>query len=161
MAAVVLHAATRDLLQIPGHQGLGWIALLMIWRTTSRYRWAAVTSAVGAAGFAMMPWWSFNDPFRWLTYLLAGAALDLLYLALLRWHDKLWLLAALGGAAHMTKPLVRVVISQFTGIPYGSLLWGVAYPAATHFVFGFVGALIGAGAVLYLRRQIKTRTQQP
>src|SRR6185503_14133006 len=81
MAAVVLHAATRDLLQIPGHQGLGWIALLMIWRTTSRYRWAAVTSAVGAAGFAMMPWWSFNDPFRWLTYLLAGATLDLLYLA--------------------------------------------------------------------------------
>src|ERR1700752_4487282 len=83
IAAVVLHAATRDLIEIPGHQGSSWVALLMAGRPTSRFPWAAVTSALGAGGFALMPFWSFNDPFRWLTYLLAGVTLDLLYLALL------------------------------------------------------------------------------
>ncbi len=83
---------------------------------------------------------------------MAGLTVDLLYVALLRWQDKLWLLAIIGGLAHMTKPLVRVVINQVTGWPYGSLLWGVAYPAATHFAFGFLGALMGAGLILYLKR---------
>jgi hypothetical protein len=107
----------------------------------------------------MMPWWGFGDPFRWLTYFLAGATLDLLYLALWRWHDKAWLVALLGGLAHMTKPLMRVAISTVTGWPYGSLLWGVAYPAATHFVFGVFGALLGLGLMFMLHRRSRPRLQ--
>lgn len=154
-AAVALHAALRDRFDIaPGHQGLGWIALLVMGRTTSRYRWASVTSAIGAASTAMLPFWGFGDPFRWLTYGLAGLTLDLGYYMFTRWPQAVWLLALFGGLAHMTKPLTRVVISQFTGWPYGSLLWGVAYPAFTHFLFGFFGALIGLGVVwLFNKRQ--------
>ena len=154
VASVLLHAATRDLIDIaPGYQGIGWIALLLVGRTTSRTRWAGVTTAVGAGATAMLPVWGFGDPFRWLMPLLAGAALDLGFWALYRWHDSLWLLAVLGGLAHMTKPLSRVVISEFTGWPYGSLLWGVAYPSATHFLFGALGAAIGAGLILVVRRK--------
>lgn len=153
VASVLLHVATRDSVDLaPGYQGLGWIALLLVGRTTSRTRWAGVTTAIGASGTAMLPMWGFGDPFRWLMPLLAGIALDFGYWALYRWQDKLWLLSVLGGLAHMTKPLSRVVISEFTGWPYGSLLWGVAYPSLTHFIFGAIGAAIGTGAILAWRR---------
>ncbi len=148
VASVLLHVAVRDRVDLaPGYQGIGWIALLMVGRTTSRTRWAGVTTAIGAAGTTLVPALGFSDPFRWLMPLLAGAALDLTYWLFHNWQDKVWLLALLGGLAHMTKPLSRVVISEFTGWPYGSLLWGVAYPSATHFLFGALGAAIGAGAI--------------
>ena len=154
VGAVLLHAALRDKFDIaPGHQGLGWIALLMIGRTTSRYRWAGVTSALGAAGTAMLPMWGFGDPFRWLTYLLAGVTVDMAYFALNRWQNALWFLALIGGLAHMTKPLTRVLINELTGWPYGSLLYGVAYPAFTHFMFGAIGALVGGGLIWMLKRR--------
>lgn len=153
-AAVLLHAATRGRLDLaPGYQGVALIAFFFMGRTTSRYRWAALLSATGAAGTAMLPVWGFNDPFRWLTYFLAGATVDALYLLVLRWPASIWLFGLVGGLAHMTKPLTRVGISLITGWPYGSLLWGVAYPAATHFIFGFIGALLGAGLLVALRRQ--------
>lgn len=146
--AVAWHAATRDRgLHIPGHQGMMWMAMVMIGRTTSRYRWAALVTAGGAAATAMLPMWGGGDPFRWLMYLAAGASIDLFYSAFPRYRSTLWLLVIVGGLAHMTKPILRVPISSLTGIPYGSLLWGVAYPAFTHFTFGAIGALAGAGAL--------------
>lgn len=154
VASVLLHMAARDRIDLaPGYQGIGWIALLMVGRTTSRTRWAGVTTALGASGASMVPAFGFNDPFRWLMPLLAGAALDLTYWLLHNWQNKVWLLALLGGLAHMTKQLSRVVISEFTGWPYGSLLWGVAYPSATHFLFGALGAAIGAGAIWAWKRR--------
>ena len=157
MAAVCLHAAGRGLVEMPGHQGTGWVGLLVLGRRQSQYRWAAVTTSIGAAGLTMMPWWSFNDPFRWLTYLLAGATLDMLYAGTLAVRRSPWLLACAGGLAHMTKPLARVGIAQLKGWPYGSLRWGVAYPAASHFMFGCVGALISLGLMRLTRRRRGSR----
>jgi len=152
-AAVLIHAATRGGLDLaPGYQGVTWIAFLFMGRTTSRYRWAAVASAAGAAGTAMLPVWGFGDPFRWLTYFLAGAVVDVLYLLAARQTLPWWLIGVLGGLAHMTKPLTRVLINALTGWPYGSLLWGVVYPTTTHFVFGFLGALAGAGLLVAFHR---------
>jgi hypothetical protein len=154
VGAVLLHVALRGRLELaPGHQGFFWIALLLTGRMTSRYHWAAALSSIGAAGTAMMPVWGFGDPFRWLTYLLAGLTVDLVYTTAYRWQSTVWFLAILGGLAHMTKPLVRVFINAVTGWPYGSILLGVAYPAFTHFVFGAAGALLAAGAIsIYKRR---------
>jgi hypothetical protein len=154
VGAVLIHTALRDRFSLPpGHQGVAWIAFVMLGRTTSRYRWAGVTSALGAAGTAMLPMLGFGDPFRWLTYLLAGATVDLAYFAVSRWQNALWFLAFIGGLAHMTKPLMRTVINELTGWPYGSLLLGVAYPVATHFMFGALGAFMGAGLIWLLKRR--------
>ena len=152
MAAVCLHASARGLIEMPGHQGLGWISLLMMGRKKSEFRWAAVTSSIGAAAFTMMPFWSFRDPFRWLTYLLAGATLDLLYVSFLQLRNKVWLQSCCGGLAHMTKPITRLFIGQWNGWPYGSLRWGVAYPSASHFLFGFLGALLGQSLIAITNR---------
>ena len=53
--------------------------------------------------------------------------------------------AIAGGLAYSSIPLVRQGIMIVTGIPFGSLLNGLLYPFALHFVFGALGALAGAG----------------
>lgn len=158
--AVLGQMATRDHLQLPGHQGLFWIGMLMVGRTTATARWAGVTTAASAAGVSMLPMVGFNDPNRWLAYLLVGAVVDLAYLGLGRWTDQLWLITLLGGSAYLAKPLLRLGINLATGIPIGTVRLGVAYPLMTHFVFGATGAVIGAGIVLGARR-LAARDDQP
>lgn len=153
-AAVLIHAATRGRLDLaPGYQGVWWVAALIAGRKLSRFRWAGMAVAAGAAGTSMLPVWGFGDPLRWLTYFLAALVVDALFLILISHQIPVWLFAVMGGLAHMTKPLMRVVIGAATGTFYDSLMWGVAYPSATHFVFGFVGALIGAGVFVAIRKR--------
>ena len=152
--AVALHAAMRHRIEWgPGHQGLTWMALVMGGRLTSNQRWAGVTTAVGAAGATMLPIWHLGDPFLWLAYLIAGVVVDLGFNGVLRSHRVLWAVALIGGVAHATKPLIRSVIAQSGGWRYETLLGGLPFPVASHFFFGAVGALIGAGVVRLVARR--------
>lgn len=153
VAAVFLHATLRWDLKLPGHHGLEWMALLIVGRLTSRYRWSASLTSLGAGTAALAPLWGLGDPFAWLIYLLPGPIIDLAFLAAPRWRNSVLFLALLAGLAHATKPLLRVCINEITGWPYGSLLWGVAYPVATHILFGAAGALIGLGVLVAVERR--------
>ncbi|HEX5109833.1 MAG TPA: hypothetical protein VFV95_15380 [Vicinamibacterales bacterium] len=145
--AVAWHVFVRGRLRLgPGHQGLVWMALVMIGRMNSRLPWAAVTTAAGAAGATMLPMWRLGDPFLWVSYMAAGAIVDLGFGSFLRSSRVLWAIALLGGVAHAVKPLIRSVI-QLGGWHYESLVSGVPYPASTHFLFGAAGALIGASVI--------------
>jgi len=158
-SAVVLHAIFRWPLRLPGHHGLEWMALLIIGRSLSQYRWASTVSSISAAGIAMIPVWGFGDPFIAIIYFLPGLVIDGGFNLGSRWQKKvagatgIWFLAALAALAHATKPLARVMISLISGWPYGSLLYGVAYPLVTHLVFGLLGGLAGALLVRSLRER--------
>lgn len=157
-AAVALHAAARHRIELgPGHQGLWWIAMLLIGRLTSRQRWAGVTMAAGAAGATQLPIWHLGDPFLWLAFVLAGAVVDAGFGVFET--RALWAMALLGGVAHATKPLIRIVL-QLGGMRYASLLHGAAFPTATHFAFGAMGAFIGA-ALVASRTSSRTRNREP
>ena len=156
--AVSLHAATRNRVELgPGHQGLTWIAMLMLGRLTSQHPWAGTATAVGAAGATTLPLWRLGDPLLWLAYVIAGAAVDLGFGSVPRLRRTLWAVALLGGLAHAAKPLIRVVISQVGGVYYNSLAAGVAFPLATHFLFGAAGAAIGFALVRTARRRRAAR----
>ena len=147
--AVVLHAVLRAPLGLPGRHGLEWMALLVIGRAAGRSRLAGSTVSLGAASFSMLPiWGKLDDPFIWLIYLVPGLIMDFALAKLPSLQNKVWFWAVLGGLAHTTKPLIRWVINLVTGFPYGSLLFGVLYPVGTHILFGLVGGLLGAVAVL-------------
>ena len=154
-AAVTLHVTFRFPLRLPGHHGLEWMALLLFGRLTGRYRWAATVSSLGAAGIALLPIWGLGDPFVWLIYALPGPVIDLAYLLGVRWQHNLIFLGILGGAAYATKPLARLAIGAAMGWPYGSLLYGVVYPVATHILFGVAGAVAG----VLLARTLLQRTR--
>ena len=145
---MVVHGLMRGRLGlVPGHQGAIWIAMLVVGRGTSGLPWAGVTSSIGAAATAMLPFWGFGDPFRWLAYLLAGTAVDLTFLLSRRWRLRLWILIPLGGLAHATKPVLRAWITSATGWPYESVLAGLAYPTLSHAAFGMLGAAVGVALV--------------
>ena len=148
VVATALHAATRGRFKLPpGHQGLAWIALVMIGRLTSGLRWAGVTTALGASGATLMPLWRLGDPFLSISYLAAGTTIDMFCRVRPAWQGHLWVLAILGGMAHATKPLVRFLITGFTGWRYESLMAGLPFPVASHFLFGAMGTLLGAGLI--------------
>ncbi len=149
---VVLHQALRLPLSMPGWQGISWMALLIIGRMSSRFRGAASVASVGASFTSLVPALRADDPFMWLIYLLPGPVMDAAFYYLPRYANKLWFLVLLGGMAHVTKPLIRLVINLITGWPFGSFRFGVEYPAATHFLFGLIGGLLGALVVLGLHR---------
>lgn len=146
--AVVLHQSLRLPLGLPSRHGIEWMALLVLARASSRQRGAGSLASVGAAATSLLPVWGFDDPYVWLTYLLPGLVMDAAFTLLPRLEGKLWFLVLLGGLAHATKPLARWVISLANGWAYGSLLFGLAYPLATHILFGAVGGLLGALIVL-------------
>jgi hypothetical protein len=156
--AVAFHALARGRIRLgPGHQGLTWMALVMIGRMSSRLPWAGVTTAAGAAGATLLPIWRLGDPAMWMSYMAAGAIVDLGFAGFLRSRQVIWAVALLGGVAHATKPLIRSIV-QLGGWHYDSLVVGVPYPAMTHFLFGAAGAFIGASLISMHRWRTKTKT---
>lgn len=151
--AVTLHQVLRLPLNLPGRHGLEWMALLVIGRSFGRSRCAGSLAGIGAAVTSALPIWSgFDDPFIWLIYLLPGPVMDLAFARFSRWQGNLAFLAVLGGLAHATKPLARWILALVSDFPYGSLLWGVGYPLATHILFGAAGGLLGGLVVWGVRR---------
>lgn len=153
VAAVWLHTTLRLPLKMPGRHGIEWMALLLMGRALSRRRGAASLSAAGAAGAAFFPMFAVtDDPFVWLTYLVPGVLVDVLFAALPRWQANVVFLGLLGALAHATKPVIRYFIGLASGGMHSSLIAGLGYPLATHLLFGLIGGLIGGGVILAVRR---------
>lgn len=155
--AVVLHQAFRWPLSLPGHHGIEWMALLLMGRAFSRLGPAGSLTSLGAAGASMLPLWRGDDPFIWLIYLVPGPLIDLAFRYLPRYIDKIWFFMLMGGLAHTTKPLIRLVITIVSGWSFGSFRFGVVYPVISHFLYGLIGGLFGALLVLGIRKISKSK----
>ncbi len=149
--AVVVHQAVDLSLKIPGHQGVFWIALVVLARVLSGERWAATVAAAGAAGATLVPMLGVHEVLSGWHYLLTGAVLDVLWRASGRSARPL-ALALIGAVAFATNPVSKWLLVQALGLPYGSVASGVGWPVATHLAFGFAGAMIGAHLALAARR---------
>ncbi|MCC7262571.1 MAG: hypothetical protein IT369_08640 [Candidatus Latescibacteria bacterium] len=149
IAAVLLHKALRAPLHLPGRQGLIWMALLAGGRAASPLPWAGTLTGLGAG---LCAFGGFFDPLSGFIYSLSGVLADWVYTAwpLLRRHA--WAFALACGLLHALKPLLRWGINAwYLPLQHGSLAGGLAYPLATHFLFGALGALGG----LYLLRTLR------
>ncbi len=148
LLVVALHQALRMPLGLPGRHGVEWMAILVIVRCASNLPAAGSISMAGAAAFSAVPLWgATHDPFIWITYLIPGIVIDLLWRVLPRAKTRVWvtalLLVPIASLAHLTKPIVRWIISLIAGWPYGSFRYGVGYPVLTHALFGLAGGALG------------------
>jgi len=150
--AVVVHRNTDLSLGLPGHQGIAWIAILIIGRMSSRFRGAGSLAGVGASVATFIPALHTANPFTALFYLLPGPVMDFAFYYFPGLSRKLWFLVLIGGLAHITKPLGQLVVNGFMGWPFGSFRFGVLYPIASHLLFGLIGGFIGALIVLGIHR---------
>ena len=141
--AIVLRERVDIPLKLPGHHGFEFMLLFMAGKTLSRQRFAMSISSIGASASAFLPLFHFGNAFMPFTLLLPGIIGDLV---LNRSSKSNYLFIAIaGGLAYSSIPLSRQLIMMVTGIPFGSLLNGLMYPFALHFIFGALGALAGAG----------------
>ncbi len=153
VSAVVLHRYFRIPLNLPGRHGVEWMALLVAGRAFSRFRAAGTVGSTSAALFSLLPYWGASgEPLGWLTYWIAGVAVDLVINSWPQLRQSLWALILLGAIGHVTKPLLRALITWVTGLPFHSLWNGVLYPLLTHLLFGATGGLLAGVTVKAWRR---------
>lgn len=153
MLAITLHARWRYPLNMPGHHGLEFMALLMLGRSLSRFRFAAGFSSMGIGILLLFPIFGFNDPLMGFYYMIPGFLVDILY-NMNPTRRKRWLTVLLiSGIAYFMIPLSRLIVMSLTGYPYASFLkHGYIVPLVTFFLFGTIGGAIGAGTSSIIKK---------
>ena len=156
--AGLLHVHLRYPLNIPGHHGLEWMAVLLFGRSLSTYRFAAGSVAAGAATSyllqsAFLPLAHEVKPV--LIFLLSGFAADIIYLSLRNKMPGLVTAGLTGSLAFITKPAVMYSLYLGTGMHVGMFVKHPDYlPFVSHFLFGLAG---GTGGYLLARMAVTER----
>jgi len=145
-AAGLLHVHLRYPLNIPGHHGLEWMAILLFGRMLSENRYAATILASGAAASYLLqtPFFNLAHDFKpALVFLLTGAGTDLMYRYLKGRIPQVVTAALCGGLVFICKPAVAYLFFILADFHIGSFIKHPQYlPFISHFMFGAVG---GAG----------------
>ncbi len=149
---VLLHAKFRMPLRMPGHWGIVFMALLFSGRLFSKKPYAASLSSIGAVSMLLLPL-GFKDPLMPVLYVFPGYIVDFLYYFFKNRSHKVIFFALTTGLAYMTIPVLRIIITVFTGYIYGSFITGYFYPIIMHFIFGATGGLIAMGACKLIRNK--------
>jgi len=147
--AMFLHAKLRIPMHLPGRNGLIFMMIVVSACTASEYSFSASIICLGSASLLLATNLGFSDPFMPVVYLLLGFFIDL-FLGIARAiRSNVFIIAVASGLSWMLIPVIRTGVSFISGFTYNSLMGGIAYPLFTHFIFGFVGGLIGA-VLIYL-----------
>ena len=154
--AILLHARLRTPLNIPGHHGLEFMAILMAGRVASKIKWASSISSLGIGIVLLFPVFGFKDPFMGFNYMLPGLLIDIFYNLTRQLKGQMLILSLIAGFAYFTIPLSRLFIHALTGYPYSSFLkFGYFIPVVNYFFFGLAGGIFGAGISLAIKNKIR------
>lgn len=148
---VIAKIALKLPLQLPGHSGIFWMAILIVG--------AAVVPRPGAASLigltsgllaAFLGLGDFGALDTFLSYTLAGIGTDLALL-LLGSPDNLVVATLAGVIGHLAKFLVKWVIGMISGAPLGFVALGLAWTLVNYILFGALGGLLGGLTIRALR----------
>lgn len=140
----LIHQAWDFHLKLPGHYGLVWMAGVMMTRHWSPARWAAVGTVFGyIGGTALLTHGAHAGLMQTPVYALCALVVDAAWLLGAARMRSLALVALLGGAAFMLKPITVYLLANGLDLHLGTLRFGAVFPIITHFCFGAVGAVIG------------------
>jgi ABC-type thiamin/hydroxymethylpyrimidine transport system permease subunit len=139
-------------LQLPGHSGLFWMAIIIVA--------AGVVPKVGAASLvgltsgilaAFLGLGDFGALNTLLSYTMMGVGADLALL-LLRYPENLVVATLVGILGHLGKFLVKWSLAVLMGAPVGFVALGLAWSVAGYLIFGALGGLLGGLTLTALRR---------
>ena len=147
--AIVLHARLRTPINIPGHHGIEFMAIIIAARLSSNMKWASSISALGIGIFILFPVLGFKDPMMGFNYMLPLFLVDIAYNFIKSEKHRNLVIALAAGFGYMLIPLSRIVLMSITGYPYQTFLkHGFVTPIFTFFFFGLLGGLLGTGIYL-------------
>jgi len=146
VVAILLHARFRSPINIPGHHGLEFMALMIMGRLSSKMKFASTISSLSIGLLLLFPVFGFKDPMMGFNFMLPGILLDVYYQLGGKLKSKALFLVLIAGLAYTTVPLSRLIITLTTGYPYGAFLkHGYIVPFLSWFIFGLSGGLMGTG----------------
>jgi ABC-type thiamin/hydroxymethylpyrimidine transport system permease subunit len=149
---VVAKIALRLPLQLPGHSGIFWMAIVIVAARVVPKPGAAsvvgLTSGLLAAFFGLGDFGALNT---FLSYTVVGVGTDLALL-LLGNPENLAVAALAATLGHMGKFVVKWGFGVLTGAPVGFVALGLARALLGYVVFGALGGLLGALTIKALRR---------
>ena len=149
---VVAKIGLRLPLQMPGHSGIFWMAIVVVGAGIVNKRGAGsligVTSGILAAFLGMGDFGAINT---FLSYAIVGVGTDLALLILpdLEQPVTATVAAAIG---HMGKFLVKWLFGVVTGAPIGFLALGLLWAMLGYIVFCGLGGLLGSLTLKALRK---------
>jgi hypothetical protein len=149
---VVAKIALRLPLQLSGHSGIFWMAIMIVSARVVPKRGAAslvgLTSGLLAAFLGLGDFGALNT---FLSYTMVGVGTDLA-LILLGNPENIAAAGMAGALGHFAKFLVKWGLGALTGAPVGFLALGLAKAMVGYVVFGALGGILGALTLLALRR---------
>jgi hypothetical protein len=149
---VVAKIALRLPLQLPGHSGIFWMAIVIVAAGIVSKPGAAsvvgLTTGLLAAFFGLGDFGALNT---FLSYTVVGVGADLALL-LLGNPENLAVAALAATLGHMGKFVVKWGFGVVTGAPVGFVALGLARALVGYIVFGALGGLLGAFTLIALRR---------
>lgn len=150
---VVAKIALKTPIQISGHTGIFWMALLVIAAGVAPKRGAAslvgLTSGILAAFLGMGDFGALNTL---LSYTMAGVGVDLALMLLQASPENLLVASLAGVLGHLGKYLVKWLFGLISGAPLGFIALGLAWSLASYILFGALGGLLGGLTLKALRR---------
>jgi len=149
---VVAKIALRLPLQMSGHSGVFWMAIMIVASQVIPKRGAAslvgLTSGLLAAFLGLGDFGALNTL---LSYTMVGVGTDLALLLL--GNPQHPVVAGLAGAmGHFAKFLVKWALGAITGAPVGFLALGLVKAMIGYVVFGALGGVLGAFTLMALHR---------
>ena len=136
---VVSKIALRLPLQLPGHSGIFWLAIVIVAAGVVPKRGATslvgITSGVIAAFLGMGDFGALNT---FLSYTMVGVGTDLALL-LLRDPANLVVATVAGVLGHLGKFLVKWALGALTGAPVGFIAFGLLRAVLGYIIFGALG----------------------
>ncbi len=149
---VVAKIALKFPVQIPGHSGLFWMAIVIVAAGIVPKRGATslvgLSSGILAAFLGMGDFGALNTL---LSYTMVGVGTDLA-LWLLQDPENVLVGALVGALGHMGKFLVKWILGMITGAPLGFIALGLAWSLLNYLVFGALGGMLGALTLRALRK---------
>lgn len=149
---VVAKIALKTPVQLPGHSGLFWMAIIVVAAGVvpkpGAVSLVGLTSGILAAFMGMG---DFGALETLLSYIMVGVGADLA-LWLLRNLDSLVVCMLVGVLGHLGKFLVKWALGAITGAPLGFVALGLARSLVSYIIFGALGGLLGWLTLKALRR---------
>lgn len=140
---VVSKIALHLPVQIPGHSGIFWMAILVVARglvpKTGALSLVGVTSGLLAA---FMGLGDLGPLYTFFSYLASGVAVDLTAL-FLGGVDHVLVTGLVGAVGNVAKMLVKLLMATTMQIPAGFVALGLLYSFLTNALAGVLGGLLG------------------
>lgn len=149
---VIAKIALRLPLQLSGHSGIFWMAIIIVAARVVPKKGAAslvgVTSGLLAAFLGLGDFGALNTL---LSYTMVGVGTDLA-LMLLGNPENLVVAGLAGALGHFAKFLVKWGLGALTGAPVGFVALGLAKAMIGYIIFGALGGVLGGLTLLALRK---------